>query len=500
MKGAQVGVTEAAINRALYTIDGPKRDVLYVLPTAMGASDFSKSRFGGALDNSPYLKSIFTDTNAVNIKRARANTLYIRGSRGRGNLKSVPVSELVLDELDEMDQQQLWLALERLSGQVHKHVWGISTPTVPEYGIHKLYNGSTQEHFFFRCPCCGRRTELIWPDCIEIVGEHTTDARCNESFIKCKECKGKLAQEEKPNFLSDGEWVSTAPNSNPDVRGFNINQLYSFTVSPAELVVAYFRGFGDELAAKEFHNSKLGQPFIGDGAKVTDDMIARSIRDYTMESPRPRRGGERLITVGCDQGKTCYIVVCEWIQVARPGKDLSAAYKCRVLWVGKASDAEVWKRLGEQYGEWQVLYGVIDADPEINAARAFCRKFDGYAAITRYRTGVAAREINETEKESGAPMLTVDRTDWLTASLGRFKTDPTRIELPRDIPDEFKEHIKNLVSTYERVKDNKKDKETQPVKVFVNTGPDHFAHALTYAEIALQFAPHTGSRPLGKIM
>src|SRR5437016_572803 len=39
MKGAQLGVTEVAINRALYTIDRLKRDVLYVLPTALNASD-----------------------------------------------------------------------------------------------------------------------------------------------------------------------------------------------------------------------------------------------------------------------------------------------------------------------------------------------------------------------------------------------------------------------------------------------------------------------------
>src|SRR3972149_2753656 len=33
MKGAQLGVTEVAINRALYTIDKLKRAVMYVLPT-----------------------------------------------------------------------------------------------------------------------------------------------------------------------------------------------------------------------------------------------------------------------------------------------------------------------------------------------------------------------------------------------------------------------------------------------------------------------------------
>src|SRR5690242_153667 len=53
MKGAQLGVTEVAINRAFYLIDQMKRDVLYVLPTALTASDFSKARFSVALKHSP---------------------------------------------------------------------------------------------------------------------------------------------------------------------------------------------------------------------------------------------------------------------------------------------------------------------------------------------------------------------------------------------------------------------------------------------------------------
>ena len=352
MKGAQLGVTEAAINRALFTIDQLKRDVLYVLPTQGGASDFSKARFGAALDNSEYLKSIFTDTNSVALKRASANTLYIRGSRGRGGLKSVPVSELILDEMDEMDLGKVWLALERLSGQLEKHVWGLSTPTIPEYGIARQYKGSTQEHFFFKCPHCGRKTELIWPDCVEIVGDHATDPRIKDSFLKCKECKAKLKQEDKPNFLRGGFWQPTVENADPNIRGFYINQLYSFTINAAELVAAYFRGFGDEVAAQEFHNSKLGLPFLGDGAKITDDMIARSIRDYTMDSPRPQQGGKRLITLGYDQGKTGYCVVIEWLRTANAGKDISASYTAKVLWVGKFGQEECWRRLSELMREW----------------------------------------------------------------------------------------------------------------------------------------------------
>ena len=200
MKAAQLGVTETGINRAFFTLDQSKRDVLYVLPTALNASDFSKARFATALKLSPYLKNLFVDTNTVGLKSTGTNVLYIRGSRGDSNLKSIPVSELVLDELDEMDTHAVWLALERLSGQIEKHILAISTPTVPKYGIHKLYLQSTQEHFYFQCPHCSRWTELVWPDCVEIIGESVNDPRCKESFLKCRECKHRLDHEAKPSF------------------------------------------------------------------------------------------------------------------------------------------------------------------------------------------------------------------------------------------------------------------------------------------------------------
>ena len=80
LKSAQGGFTEIAINRSLWHIDINKRDVLYVLPTATNAGDFSKARFGGALHNSPYLKQLFTSTNSIGLKQAGATNLYIRGS------------------------------------------------------------------------------------------------------------------------------------------------------------------------------------------------------------------------------------------------------------------------------------------------------------------------------------------------------------------------------------------------------------------------------------
>jgi len=481
MKGAQLGITEILINLAFYGLDQLCRDVLYVLPTSKNASDFSKSRFTPALKNSPYLASLFTDINSIELKQAGSNTLYIRGSRGDSNLKSIPVSILLMDEVDEMSQRAIALAVERLSGSLRKTIWGISTPTLPNFGIHKLYKSTTQEHFIFKCPCCSRRTELVWPDCVEIIGEHINDVRCAESFLKCKECGGRLEHQAKPDWLGKATWESTAHGGNPDMRGFgNLSQLYSFTVTPGELVVAHFKGFGDEASNVEFYNSKLGQPFIGDGARVADEDIDACIRSHTKSDKRPVVGGQRLITMGVDQGKWNYVEITEWF-FDRYSRDLNVSAKAKVLCETKFHEEDRDARLDELMREWQVLACVIDPDPSPMEARRFARRFPGYVWLCRFRRGVTAKELSEVDDGEGAPMVHADRTNWFSAGLGRFR-EPRRIEIPRDVSHDYREHIKAPVRTY------KKDENDNPQATYVSTGPDHFALARIYSEIALPFA------------
>ena len=321
-------------------------------------------------------------------------------------------------------------------------------------------------------------TEFFWPDCMEIIGETVQDPRCRESFLKCADCGGRIEHEEKLEFLQKAYWEPSAVECDSDSRSFYINQLYSYTVRPSEIVVAYFRGLGDEAAATEFYNSKLGLPYIGEGAQVTDEKIDPCLRSHTKNDPRPKVGGERLITMGVDQGKFNYITVMEFF-IDEMGRDLNVASNGKLLWEGKLLGSE-FDRLDILMRDWQVLQCVIDADPEINEARRFARRFPGYVTLCRYRRGVAGKEISLAEDELGATIATVDRTNWIDATLSRFHNK--RILLPADLSREFREHIKNVVRTYE------KDDTGNPRAKYVETGADHFTHALTYAEIALPLA------------
>lgn len=482
MKAAQMGFTEIGINRAFYILDSLKRDVLYVLPTSLNASDFSRSRFGPSLKYSPYIKNMFTDINTVNLKQAGTQTLYIRGSRGDSNLKSIPVSELILDEVDEMDQDQIWLAMERLSGQLNKNIWAISTPTLPNKRIHKLYQETTQEHFYFRCPHCSKATELIWPEAFEVCGESIYDPDVKKSYIKCLECSHPLEHKSKPDYLTKGWWEATSLNADKDKRGFNVNQLYSFTVSPFEIAVAYFRGMGDEGALSEFYKSKVGVPFIPEGGQITDEKLDTCVRTHSKEDSRPKIGGERFITMGVDQGDWLHCWVDEWM-FPELSDDLNTVAIAKNVWHGKFN-AQVeggWERLDEWMREWQVLHCVIDADPNTLEARRFAQRFPGYVTLCRYRRGVPQKSISMSEDLDRVPMATVDRTNWLDAALGRFHYEG-RITLPRDVTLEAREHLKNLVRAYE------KDENGNQIATYIRTGADHYAMSRCYSEIALPLA------------
>jgi phage terminase large subunit GpA-like protein len=250
-KSAQMGYTETALNITFFKIDVQGIDCLYVLPAKTpDASDFSAARFDPALELSPHLAKLFSDVKNIGHKRAGTTNLYIRGSKARSGLKSVPVGFIVLDEVDEMEQDNIPLALERTSGQLEKQVWALSTPTIDNYGVNKLYNLSTQEHFFFKCPSCGKRTELIFPDCLVITANDLHDENLKNSHYICKECKTSLPQAEKAEWLSSGMWVPSYGDR--EARGFHVNQLYSCTISPVDLARSFLRSQRDPADEQEF--------------------------------------------------------------------------------------------------------------------------------------------------------------------------------------------------------------------------------------------------------
>lgn len=471
-KSAQMGYTEAVLDIALFFCDVKKMDVLYVLPnTRPDAADFSSGRFDKALELSAHLQSLFSDVQNVGHKKAGSTNLYIRGSNARGGLKSVPVSLLVLDELDEMTQEHIPLAVERLSGQIERYQWMISTPTIPDFGINFYFNDTTQEHFQFPCPSCSRWMELKEQNLV-VVGESTSDPRVNESHLICTNCKAVLPHQDKIVYINKGKWVAEFPDRTS--RGFHINQLYSMHLPPSVVARAYLASLKDPAAEQELYNSKYGLPHVVAGAQIDDTMLASCIGQHR----KLDFNNQGLVTMGVDVGhRVLHVEIDDWNLNGALGSDVNSYAKCRVLTQLEVANFEELDRLMFDYN---VRYCIIDSQPSRREALAFANRFHGRVSLCSYTTGVAGRNISGSAEDEH--MIRVDRTSWLDMALGRFKHGTIR--LPIDTSLTYKDQIKA------QIRIPQKDKDGNPTTKYQTPGnrADHFGHARNYAEIALPFA------------
>ena len=475
MKAAQMGYTETALNKALKAIDIDGISVMYILPASKpDASDFSSSRFDPALEMSPHLANLFTNVKNVHHKRAGNANLYLRGSKSRSQLKSVPAGLMIFDETDEMNQKNIPLAFERMSGQKVKQAFLLSTPTIEGIGVSKYHNQTTQEQYSFHCPHCNRMIMLDDHEkCLIITADDILDPEIENSYYVCVKCGGILHQEEKVKFLApeNCEWVGAYPERTN--RGFSINQMYSMTVKPSDMAKAVLKAEFSPEEEQELYNSKLGKTHVVKGARVDDEHILQCIESGG-HLKQEMASANTYCTMGVDIGKWIHLEVNQWFfDENMLTFDINLMAKSKLIMEHKVLQFEELDQFMDLYN---IRHCVVDANPETRKAAEFANRFYGRVSLCYYARGVQKKFINE---HADSHAISVDRTSWLDASLGRIIGN--RCLLPKDLSEEYKKHIKALVRIY------KKDKDGNPVGSYVkeDNAADHFAHAHTYAEIAL---------------
>lgn len=475
-KATQMGITEVGLDVALYSIDVLKRSVLYLLPKRNpDATDFSKDRFGGAIELSPHLTRLFNDVNNVGHKKAGPASLYIRGSRTKSSVKSLPVGTVIFDEYDEMKMSNVTQAEERLSGQFDKQWLKYSTPTAPNFGIDLAFKSTTQEIFSFRCPACRVWTNLDFPNDLVIYADSLTDIKgLRRSHYKCHECGAVLPHETKPEWLTTDPkqclWVSQV-NADAETRGFYINQFYSFTRSPVEIAEVAIKAQDDKAEEEEFYNSKGGKAHIPEGAGLTSPEVQALLGAHVRADLAPPG---MIVTMGVDQGKRIYYQVNAWNLPDVPGADLNDNSTAIQVTHGFVHQ---WEELDKLMYRYQINGCVCDHDPERRNAEAFARRFFGFVHLCHFPRGVQGKLINQNKAEL---TVAVNRTSWLDQSLGRFHR--RKITLPKDTTKEYISHICALIRRYS------KDSDGNPIARYISIGADHYGLANCYTEIALPLA------------
>jgi len=452
-KGAQMGFSEIGVIKTLHGMiyNRYPMGVLYLFPTKDDVTDFSKGRFQPLIDTNNFIRQYVQNTDAANIKRIGKALLYLRGARASQkiggvkesatSLKSVPVDRIVFDELDEMSPSMVELARERISHSTIQEEFALSTPTIPDFGVDKLYNESDQRVWMIKCEKCGEYTclELEFPNCIlEKDGRY---------YRACKKCHAEI-------HPKDGKWVPLYPGR--EWVGWWISQLNSVYVDPGKILKLFQDPPNGNLA--EVYNSKLGMAYLAAENRLTiNDVIALCGRD-----PMPYKHLGPCC-MGVDVGRELHVVIG-----CKPNM-----HTIQLVYCGRMSSFNDVHDVAMRHN---VKSAVIDLKPEIRKAREFQEAETYEIFLCDYQ-----------EERRGGPLwndntgvVAVNRTEICDAT-HELVTTPGKYLLPRYCK-EIQEYAVEM-SNMAKILDTDEVTGLSTYR-YRKLGPDHYRHATNYMLLA----------------
>jgi hypothetical protein len=288
----------------------------------------------------------------------------------------------------------------------------------------------------------------------------------------CRHCEASL--EGAP--LMTGRWVKT--NSSSDIPGWHVHRLIVPNADLEELVRNARKTGPGEVEA--FHNADLGLAYSSAESSLSDaDIAAACSRGLTPEqadarrSPYPRSMG---VDVAGERDLTYRIsdqLPSEADDVPNPRQAVK---------IGMADSFDVIERLIREY---EVEMVAIDANPERRLARSVQLKFPGRVVLVEYETNPAAPAFKVSEVGApgtaleGIPLVVrVHRTEAIDSMMDSIRAARNRpLQVP---PPGYADHLKAPKRKTEL------DAKKRPVRVYVSTGADDYAHTEVYDLVATE--------------
>jgi len=438
MKCVQTGWTELGINSALWFMDTKREPALYMLRTDAQLGPFVLARIDPAITASPYIREGFsTVADSAHLKIGWKQPLYFRGAHSVDSLVEFSAGLIVHDEKNDFDPEGIAASLGRREGMIHKWAIALSNAKVPEDGIHLEWLGGSQGKWALWCEKCQEYVIPQWPE------------SANRNHPLAPMCPSYDHELDK----TQGKWIHANPEAS--YKSYTMDHFASPRTTPIEMIEEWEKIHGDPTKMGAFYNLRLGLPWAPEGTQITDvsglPSTGQMIPSY-----------DRSSVMGVDVGPVLHVV----IRRLRGG----------ILWAGMLAGSHAWDELGRKMHAYNVLHCMIDAQPERTKAKDFAKIFPGMVTVVMYNSNPMATEAKWSETEDGVPMYTGLRTPMIDAALALIhtKTEGVPSNLPTDFWDHFRAVSRQMI----------KRADGQIYSSYVNSKPDHYVHAFTYAVCA----------------
>lgn len=385
MKGAQLGFTEAGNNWLGYIIDNSPAPTLMVQPTDDMVKRNSKMRIDTMIKDSPSLtkkvakQKSRSGENTISQKNFPGGILLMAGANSPAGLRSVPIKNLFLDEVDAYpydlgdEGSPIELAIARTRTFNNKKIFIISTPTVKGCSaIEREFDLTDQNYFEVPCPHCGTYQVLKFENLKWEKGKY------EDVQMVCPECGALIEERFKTKMMSEGKWVpSVLENSNKETIGFHISSLYSpyGWYSWKDIAQAYDKALEDPAKMKVFVNTVIGKTNEESGESPAWQNVYNRRENYAQNT---LNNSICLLTCGVDiQKDRIELEIVGWCLDKQ-----SYSIDYRVL-LGNTTLPDVWDQLAKVIDEtWRrpddaeisISKIAIDSGYNTTEVHDFCRK------------------------------------------------------------------------------------------------------------------------------
>jgi hypothetical protein len=432
MKCAQVGFTVMEMLAMIYmALRFAPAKIGMFMPSQMLATGKSSERFMPIVRSVPPVYKMLVEEKELGRAKGEGNILirnlgpsrfHFLWTSGKTATESFPMDVVSFDEVQEMQVADMEKTRERMSASNLRYTLMGSTANWPDRDIHLWYKKGSQHQFHTRCPHCDEFQVLDerFPECIGFDAgcpRLVQDAHNNPVVVYgdyryvCHHCKGWISDPQQ------GEW--RAKNPDAFIRSVHFPQLLSPTISPRDLIEAYFNA--DDM--KNFYNRKLGKPYVDPSqVPVNLEMLNACATEGMRLGVQWEQRGDGYF-MGIDQMGAFNVVLV--------AKRLTSGHLAIVHAEEIYSD-DPFARCDELMAAFRVAVCVVETLPNYNDAKRFANRHKGRVFLAGYadmrddmlRWGDAVPNRTERktdEEERDRYTVTLDQYKCMQVAMARIQ-------------------------------------------------------------------------------
>jgi hypothetical protein len=436
-KAAQIGFTTYEILKSLFEARNENIDIIYVLPTSDDVKQFSGGKTNRIIANNPVLQKWTEDKDSVEQKKVGKATIYYRGSWTERVALMISASKLIVDEYDRCKPSVIEQYDSRLQAITNPRKAFFSNPSIPDFGISKLYAESDQKKWHINHSC---GSQFVMDEgCINY----------NQKIYECPSCHKEITDDERRL----GEWIATSEGK---WSGYWIPLWITPWTSAAKIAE-----YKKEKTPEYFANFVAGLPYLGGGDTVLASTIIGCLKNEVNDH------GDRII-IGVDTGLPIHIVCANkqgyfYYDTLTPPNAQKSPY----------DELEALMR------RWPKSVVISDQGGDLIGIRALQAKYPGRVFLCWYRRDKKGSEIIKWGEGDEYGSVTVDRNRLIQLFIDEMQDKRVVFN---GTESEWQEYIVHWLNIYRVWEEN-----ALGIKEFKweRQGDDHWVHASAYCRVGL---------------